>query len=255
MIWRVLAGMAIVVSSCLPAPACLTTTLDAKAVQWSTLIVQAKLVAVGAPISLASSGSTTQPSGLGYQTYDLEITLVMDGSAKVGDRIQIIRYLNLDVADATACGQNLGKDQIGKLMVVLARPQGDLQWSNDTAVADPRPQEVKDLKALAVVNLQSASDMGADALADLKGLITDVRADEAQFNSADAQAQAATLAHAADETEAGDAEHTLVQMGPKALPAVRRALHEADKSGQGRLQRVIDEISPPPLSTGTFIPK
>jgi len=54
-----------------------------------------------------------------------------------------------------------------------------------------------------------------------------------------------TLIRAADDTELDQAEHAILDMGPKSLPALDHALSAADVIGRARLQKVIDAVSPP----------
>jgi hypothetical protein len=230
--------------------ACLRATLDARAVQWSTLIVQAKLSAVG-PLKDLSAASTRQSiHAWRYQTYQFEVLFVLDGSAKVGQTVTTVRFVSPDASsDSSECGQSLTSDQIGKSFVLLLRPEADVSWSTAAASADARTAQIHDIKAFIVVHLEGADDLGADGLADLKNTISDTRTAESQFNPAQAKIQALALAQAADDTEADQAEHTLLEMGPKALDAIQSVLaNTATDLGKTRLTRVIKSISPGPIS-------
>jgi hypothetical protein len=230
------------------AAACLRATLDARAVQWSTLIVQAKLSAVG-PLKDLSAASTRQSiHAWRYQTYQFEVLFVLDGSGEVGQTVTTVRFIAPDASgDSSECGQSLTTDQMGKTFVLLLRPEADVPWS--TAADDPRTAQIHDLKAFMVVHLEGADDLGADGLADLKNTISDTRTAESQFNPAQAKIQALALAQAADDTEADQAEHTLLEMGPKALDAIQSVLTTTTTDvGKARLTRVIKAISPGPIS-------
>jgi hypothetical protein len=63
--------------------------------------------------------------------------------------------------------------------------------------------------------------------------------------------QATTLANAADDTEAEQAEHTLIEMGPKALQTVREISDKATTVGKARLAKVMDAVTPHPLEAGS----
>jgi hypothetical protein len=58
------------------------------------------------------------------------------------------------------------------------------------------------------------------------------------------------LATAADETEAGDAAHALMEMGVKSIPAIKTEILSADDEGKTRLRKIIEQLSPPPLVGG-----
>jgi hypothetical protein len=93
-----------------------------------------------------------------------------------------------------------------------------------------------------------ASDFTADAADDLKHTIADVRAAEAQMSMDEARTQAITLAGAADETESAQAEHALLDMGYKALPAIIAVCDSSDQAGRIRLAPVIHDLSLPTLT-------
>ena len=230
---------------------CLRDTLDDRAVQWSKLIVVAKLSAVRSPVHL--SPPATQPaasSAKSFQLYDFEITAVLDGPNKPGDTVSIIRFLTEpDMQKNSVCGQQLTIAQIGKSFLLLLRPESDLRWSNDGKNPDPRTIQVHDLKAFAVVHLESVDDLGAEGLADAKYTISSTRQAEAQFNADDAKLQVQTLINAADDTEQDQAEHAIMEMGPKALAVLNQALSAADDVAKARLQKVIDAVSPPAITT------
>jgi hypothetical protein len=228
--------------------ACLRSSLDDRAVEWSTLIVQCKLLSAATPVAFASA-ATTQPTG-GYQVFQFQVGQCLDGQAKAGDQIQVIRFIVAGTDQTTLCGQGPLKDQIGKSFVLLLRPQDQLRWSKNRTDTDPRTPQINDLKAFVIVHLESADDLGKDGLADLKYTISDTRAAEAAFDKDDAKVQAQTLIRAADETEADQAEHALLEMGPKALGILRSVAANASDAGRARLNRVIEAVSPPPITAG-----
>jgi hypothetical protein len=57
-----------------------------------------------------------------------------------------------------------------------------------------------------------------------------------------------TLINAADDTEQDQAEHAILEMGPKALPTLKQLLSGADDVARVRLQKVIDALSPPAIT-------
>jgi hypothetical protein len=232
--------------------ACLRDTLDDRAVQWSKLIVVAKLSAIHTPVSLSSP--STQPavnSAGSFQLYEFEITSVLDGK-KPSKTASIIRFLTEpDAQKNSVCGQQLTAAQIGKSFLLLLRPESDLRWSDTANAPDPRTAQLHKLEAFSVVHLESTDDLGAEGLADAKYTISSTRQAEAQFNPDDAKVQVQTLINAADDTEQDQAEHAILEMGPKALPVLNQTLSGANDLSRARLQEVIDALSPPAITTAT----
>jgi len=224
----------------------LRSSLDDRAVEWSTLIVQCKLLSAADPVALPSAAST-RPAGE-YQVFQFQVGQCLDGQAKAGDQIPVIRFIEAGNDQTTLCGQGLLKEQIGKSFVLLLRPQDQVRWSKNRSDPDPRTLQINDLKAFVIVHLESADDLGKEGLADLKYTISDTRAAEAAFDKDDAKVQAQTLVGAADETEADQAEHALLEMGPKALGVLRSVAANASDAGRARLDRVIEAVSPPPIT-------
>jgi hypothetical protein len=247
------AWMLVLATAVQPSLACLRDTLDDRAVQWSALIVVAKLSAVRSPLPLTPP--TTRPDDAAksssiksLQQYDFEITAVLDGAKKPGDSVSIIRFLTEpDTQKNSICGQQLTSAQIGKSFLLLLRPEADLRWS-DTPNSDPRTTQIHNLKTFTVVHLESMDDLGPEGLADAKYTITSTRQAEAQFNADDAKVQVQTLINAADDTEQDQAEHAIEEMGPKALPLLNHALSAADEVAKARLQKAIDAVSPPTIT-------
>jgi hypothetical protein len=236
--------------ACEPGIACLRDTLDDRAVEWSKLIVVAKLSALHNPVSLSPPSAKPPTNSVGsFQLYEFEITSIVDGKMPPGKTISIIRFLTApDAPRNSICGQQLTAAQIGKSFLLLLRPESDLRWSN-TKAADPRDAQLHKLNAFMVVHLESTDDLGAEGLADAKYTISSTRQAEAQFNPDDAKVQVQTLINAADDTEQDQAEHAILEMGPKALPALEKALPAADDIAKVHLQKIIDAVSPPAITT------
>ena len=53
-----------------------------------------------------------------------------------------------------------------------------------------------------------------------------------QFKVDDAKLQAQTMINAADDTEESQAEHALMEMGPKVVPVLEDAMSQADPGGR-----------------------
>jgi hypothetical protein len=182
-----------------------------------------------------------------YRLYTFEITAVLDGAAKIGDRISAIRFINAATDDSTECGQTFAPEAVGKQFVLLLRPQSDLAWSRNPSRPDPRKSNFTEEKAWAIVFGETAADLGNDGLESLKTTILETRDAERKLNLEDARLQAATLANAADETEARDAEHALLEMGPNAMDAMKEVAAKSSAIGKARLQRVMDVVGLPAI--------
>jgi hypothetical protein len=208
------------------------------------------LSAIYTPVSL--SPPSTQPavnSAGSFQLYEFEVTAVLDGKKTPGKTLSIIRFLTEpDAQKNSVCGQQLTAAQIGKSFLLLLRPESDLRWSDTANAPDPRTAHLHKLKAFTVVHLESTDDLGAEGLADAKYTISSTRQAEAQFNADDAKVQVQTLINAADDTEQDQAEHAILEMGPKALPTLKQLLSGADDVARVRLQKVIDALSPPAIT-------
>jgi hypothetical protein len=230
--------------------ACLRDALDDRAVQWSSEIVLANLVAISIPQPMDSQADNADSSSAKqFQTYDFEITASYDGPGKVGEKVRVIRFiLGPDSQKSSICGQAFTHSQVGKSFLLLLRPEADLSWGERANDSDPRTPELHALKSFVVVHLESARDLGTDGLEDAKYTISSTRAAEAQFKVDDAKLQAQTMINAADDTEESQAEHALTEMGPKVVPVLQDAMTQADPAGRSRLQRVIRSVSPPSLS-------
>jgi hypothetical protein len=248
-------ALAVLISAMIVSAECPCTTVNNLAVQWSSLIVQAKLLAIGAPIDMHASPSTMPgaadaSSAFQYQLDDFQITQVLDGKAKSGDRLEIVRFMQAGSSAETLCGEELTAAQAGKSYVLLLRPNGDLDWSRMPGQSDPRPADLKKGNPYSVMNIDSSDDLGADGIASIKDTITDARRADAGFTQDDARTQAHILATASDETESGDARESLMDMGPKAIPSIRAELSASGNQDVQRtaLEATLRALSPPPLS-------
>jgi hypothetical protein len=252
--WRVVAAVVIglLIASSMPASACLRDALDDRAVEWSTLIVMANLTAVHDPQAVASI--TSRPSGSNsagstqFQTYDFQVTSNIDGQSKPGDTLHVIRFItDTDTSKSSICGQAFTPRMVGKSFFLMLCPEADLRWSDREKGPDPRTAELHAMNAFMVVHLELASDLGQDGLDDAKYTVTSTRAAEAQFKPDDAKIQVQTLVNAQDDTEESQAEHALLEMGPKAIPTLKAFMSQLDEEGQSRIQKVIRQLSPPSI--------
>jgi hypothetical protein len=230
---------------------CLHELLDARAIQWSTLIVEGKLISISAQKQMwAASEPTSRPTGWSYEIYTFQVSDVFDGPDVTG-QVRVIRFVGPEETRTDPCGQELSHGSLGKAYVLMLRPEAGLEWSKSAAEPDPRDTAVEVLHAYVFVHLEALDDLGPDGVADLKRQIADTRAAEAQFSEDQARTQARTLADAADETEADGAEQALEGMGFKAESAVEVVMRNVGEARKERLRRVLNVIALPAIIRGS----
>ncbi len=217
------------------AMACLHSEVDERAIQWAVLIVKANLVS-SKPYGEAKDGQ------LGIVLSTWKVTQVFDGSTKVDTEITVLTFPNPNV-DALADPCSV-LPQPGKSMILLLRATKDCEF-------DVRP-DAKNVPgdSFVIVSRLTEEDATEDAVKDLQRRIAEVRKAEAGFNDKDAHFQAETLANAVDDIEADHADSALLEMGPKAIPAMKDVMEKFPGNGKKRLQKIVVELSPPPADTG-----
>ena len=217
------------------ATACLRPELDERAIQWSSIIVKANLVSSQQPA--AEKGA---PRALVVSTW--KVTQVFDGQIKADAEITLYTFPsnNPDVP-SDPCAVLPG---VGKSMVLLLRLAKDCEYDERKDVLE-KPGD-----AYVIVHRMEEEDITDDAVKDLQQKIADTRKAESTFSDKEAAFQADTLMNAVDDIEADHADSALLDMGPKAVPAMKAALAKASGAGKTRLERIIEELSPPPADTG-----
>lgn len=220
-----------------PASACLRPELDERAIQWSPIIVKANLVSAKDPASIK-----LVPLGLVVSTW--KITEVFDGPLKVDAEITVYSFVPTLVAGEPMPNPCAEMPPAGKSRILLLRPAKECTFAQRKDVLD-LPGD-----AYCVVQHVVEEDINDDAVKDLKQKIATVRKAEAAYSEKEAALQAETLVNAVDDTEADHADAALLDMGPKALPAMKATLAKTTGPGKNRLERIIDELSPPPADTG-----
>jgi hypothetical protein len=196
---------------CTIAPACLRPTPDKRAVQWSDAIIRAKLRTVAA-------------RGAGGDQYGLEVESVLEGSVKQGETISAKHVVPADKPQL--CAGPLTNDDAGKSFLVLLHSG---------------PHE-GDWQVVTIATIDANDPTAAEAF---KQLLAETRKAEAALTEDQIKAQASALADAQDDTEAQQAEDTLIAMGPKAVPAMKSMLDSTSPIGKRRLEKIINELTPP----------
>jgi hypothetical protein len=229
------------------ADACLRDTLDTRAVQWSHLIVRAKLEEPGKPVALAASPATAPAvTPEGYVISTFQVSEVLDGAAApVSQPIRVLRLAS-SKAKPSNCPVSLSGKKAGESFILLLRRCDQTELAG--VASGVIPEEARRDAYVLVHALGAEADAGA--VADLKQMIKDVRSAEEAATDQAIGPQVDALASAADETEAEDAHKALLELGPKALPALRAKGDDSsiNDTGRTRLRGVIEELAPPPLA-------
>ena len=254
------------------ASACLRETLDEKAVQWSSVIVEARLVEVSERIELKSLvGKIPSEAGGGevraaywYRLYSFEVERVLDGNKdaiKPRHRLEIVRIFG-KVEGATTrattrqashvdhCGTMINRSAIGKRFVLLLRRESELKIRPPPVWADAKNTDVRDgelhlHKAYAVIRALERPKTTDAQIAELEKLIATTRAAEKKVS--DTQIKKLVEAFAARTEEAAD---ELKKIGYKSIGAVKSARDkkETPAATKERLAKLAVELSPTPMS-------
>jgi hypothetical protein len=225
--------------------ACLTANIDKLAVQWSTAVVQARLISLGDKIDLSADlVPTSRPSGrptaAAYRVLSFQVTDTVDGGNQPGDIVKVVALIGGQAGDGICPA--LLPESIGKHFILLLRPfdQTRLDVADNTALTVPRG-------AMVIVSQLGEADMNSETLNDLKAFVAKVRA-AAPASSDQTTAQVEAVAAAHDDTEADQAEKAITEIGPDAIPLLEMRLNTANDAGKTRLRHLIDDLSPPALS-------
>jgi hypothetical protein len=231
--------------ACDIARACLTANIDKRAVQWSTLIVQAKLTSLGDKIDIAGADpATTRPSGrptaVAYRIVSFEITDVVDGTATPGDTVKALVLIGGQPGDSIC--PPLLPESVGKKIILLMRPfeQTSLDVPNNTQLTVGQG-------AMVIVSQLGEADINSETMNDLKAFVTKTRS-APPVNNDQLTAQVETVATAHDDTEASEAEKAIEDIGPDAVPMLDARMKTANDAGKTRIRHLIDDLSPPALS-------
>jgi len=236
------------------ASACLREKLDDRAIQWSHLIVRAKLVETGqvtaidhraSPSTSASRPEDPGPAS-GFVVMTFEVTDTFDGPAPGESKLRVLRLVTPN-APKTNCTASLSGKRPGDAFVLLLRRCDQTEMTGVSKDAIP-PEVMKD--AFIIVHAIAAAEADDGTITGLKQMIQDVRHAEAGATDESIRPQVDAIASAADETEAEDAQKALLELGPKSLPALRAKMNDTTvkESAQSRVRHVIEELATPPLN-------
>ena len=267
------------------AGACLRDVLDEKTVQWSSLIVEGRLVDVSERVELKALSVKPAKGSKGpevsavywYRLYSFEVVTPLDGSAKAKHRVEAIRFFGR-VAEGSAgvelaggarptvgpvvaapqgkvgCGVTLTKGAVGKVFYLFLRPEVDLKLEKPPVWADPkadlREKEIHDVKGQAVIHLIPAEKVGAGELSAMKKLIAETRSAEKKVADADLKKLMQTLMNGSDGVAIEEVKASIRKIGWRAMGALKssRDKGEATAEGMERVLGLIEELSPPRMA-------
>src|SRR5438552_1089835 len=108
-IWREIhalpAAILIMAAACAPVRACLRATLDERAIQWATLIVQAKLQRISDAVDMGDKNAS-------YLIYTFEVSASLDGNAKANQKVQVLRLIAKS-DEESGCAAQFSSKSIG----------------------------------------------------------------------------------------------------------------------------------------------
>lgn len=247
-----LVGLAVLASSiiCSAATACMRPQIDERAVQWSTAIVEARLISIDPEVKL--SGETMERRGalgaLGtattsyfYRIYQFEVTRTIDGPLKVGQKVPILRLFSRTKEPLTGCAQHLSAQSVEKEFLLLLRPMSQFKMMVPQGVKPP------DLAgAMWIVHLEPKDSLSPSALKDLDRTIEGVRAIEQQATADRIKQLVSQTENATSDAQAGPSIRALQRLGPVVLPAVQQVLSTNPRGPlRTRLMQVVSDVSPP----------
>ncbi len=226
------------------ARACMREQLDDRAIQWASLIVEAKLT----KIDDAQPLPTTQPgSAVKEVLYHFQVQSMFDGIGVAGDEIRVVRFLGEPTAAGTPCAISLDKSSVGKSMILTLRKADQVTLPKNASIENAKEMFV-------LVHLADAKDYDANGRADLKRQIGEVRKSESAVDDKQIAQQVHAAAFAEDDTEANEAEEAIKQMGPKAIPELQKVMPDAPPAGKTRLKRLTEELTPPMVAAESETP-
>jgi hypothetical protein len=242
----------------LPAPAaavaCMRPQMDERAVQWSSAIVEARLMSIRPDVVLGQIQERQGALGvLGvstttylYRLYEFRVTRALDGELKEGQTFPVIRLFsrveqrNL-LQQSGGCGQHLGPNGIGKDFLLLVRP---LTQFKNIVPNGIDPPAVKN--AMWVVHLGTKDSLAPSAVEELKATIQGVHAAAQQATPERVGHLISQIAAAGTDARAGPSIRALERIGPSVLPAVEKAVaSESDPLARNRLTQIVIDLTPP----------
>jgi hypothetical protein len=263
------------------ARACARPQLDAQAVQWSSQILEAKLVGVSERVEMRALAVKPPPGGkeeisavYWLRVYSFEVERVIDSdknSVKPKHRVEVVRFFGR-VDDPNApkdgpkpaaaaatrptdpCLEHLTRANVGKSFVLLLRPERDIKMKMPPVWADPRRPDPRDdnvhlMNAYAVIHLIPKAAAPEPEITKLRRLVAETRSAERKVPDAEVKKQIDVILKAETDAAAEPAIAALKRVGFRVVPAIKAARDRRDTraAAKERLAKLAIEMSPPPL--------
>jgi hypothetical protein len=249
--WAFAAAVALAASA---SNACMRQQMDDRAVQWSTRIVEAKLLSIDPPVKLQGEMRTFKPpfgvlaTWYYYRVYRLQVIRSLDGPSKKGDTVTIVRlFWN---GQQVSCQQNLTPDSIGKDFLAMLMPISTFKQFVPEGITGLK---VKD--GMFVVHLELKEMLSKTTIPQLEQRIAGVRAAEAQIDPKQVDRLIERIKNEPNSERAGPSLRALERMGPKIVPQLEAGLKlMPPDQRQSELYNVIDRLSPPATTQGMVWP-
>jgi hypothetical protein len=246
---RIFAGAVLVFLAASASNACMRLQMDDRAVQWSTAIVEAKLVSIDAPVRYIGEHHVFKPDSgeiimwYYYRAYHMQVTRSLDGPYKKGDSVTIVRLFWSDRGGG-ACQQNLTNQSVGKEFLAMLMPVSGFKMFVPEGMTG---MKVKD--PMFIVHLELKETLSPTAIPELERRIASVRDAEKQIDPAQVDRLIGQIRNATNIERAGPAARALERMGPKILPKLEAGMKTMPVDArQSKLYEVITRISPPPTT-------
>jgi hypothetical protein len=242
------------------ADACLRPTVDDRAVQWSTSIVIAKLSKIEAPVQL--TGSVQERRGnmgiLGtaetvylQRVYQFTVEKTLDGHAKPGDSISVLRVTTKTTEPLNSCGQHLTAEGVGHSFLLLLRPFAAFTLALPNVITRPTDPSLQ-----CIIHMEEVSALKPEDLAAIENTIGSVHAAADQFDPKVAERLLTKIANTKPET-AGPSVRAFEKFGLKAIPSLNAAIarEQVGALSHTRLSTVKSEMEPPITLFGMIQPE
>jgi hypothetical protein len=236
--------------------ACMRLQMDDRAVQWSTAIVEAKLVSIDPAVRLKGVVRTYLPqmglvtSYYYYRVYHMEVTRTLDGTLKKGDPVTVVRLFWSYRHSSSSCQQNLTADNVGKQFLALLMPTSKFKYFVPEAVTPPKVKG-----GMFIVHLEMKEALQPGVEEQLQQRITSVRDAEKLIDPKQVDRLLAQVKDAPSPDRAGPALRALERMGPKIVPQLEAAVPKLpNDTRQAELTNVIQRLAPPPTTMGLVAP-
>jgi hypothetical protein len=260
------------------ARACLRDQIDERAIQWSSQIVEAKLVEVSERIEMkavivkprsATKGSE-RSAVYYYRVYSFEVEKVFESAGhalKPEYRFEVLRFFGkIDRGDAPPavspapaaaphrCDDQLGRAALGHSFVLLLKHEHGIKMEkppvwNDAKNTDPRDAEVHATRGYAVIYLMPREKATDADMATLRKTLIETRAAEKKVHDSEMRKSIEAIVHASSDSDAQTPINALRAVGFKAVSHIKSARDRKGVSpaAKERLAKLAIELSPPPI--------